>query len=75
MPRLSKEEREELKEFAKSSAFKSDLRKILQNRHNPFIVEGRIDLDRFIKFLSEYNRFINHTPKPFRKIIDRKNKL
>jgi len=75
MTKLTEEEKRELKEFAQSSTFKADLRKISENRYNPFIVKDRIDIDRFIIFLSEYNCFINHTLRPFRKIKDRKNKL
>ncbi len=75
MAKLSEEEKKELGKFARASTFKADLRKISENQYNPFIVKDRIDIDRFIIFLSEYNCFINHTLKPFRKIKDRKNKL
>jgi len=75
MTRLTEEEKRELKEFAQSSTFKVDLRRISKSRYNPFVAEGKMDIDRFIIFLSEYNYFINHTLKPFRKIKDKKNKL
>ena len=75
MTKLTEEEKRELKEFAQSSTFKADLRKISENRYNPFIVKDRIDIDRFVIFLSEYNCFISHTLKPFRKIKDKKNRL
>lgn len=75
MEKLSNKEREELKNLAKSSQLREDLRKISKNRHNPFLVDNRIDLDRLLTFLTEYNCFINHNPRPFRKIIDRFNKL
>ncbi len=75
MAKLSEEEKKELREFAQSSTFKADLRKISENRYNPFIFKDNIDIDRFIIFLSEYNCFINHTLKPFRKIKDKKNRL
>ena len=45
------------------------------HRHNPLIVDGEVDLDRFITFLTEYNEFINHKPKPFKPMIDRIMKL
>jgi len=75
MAKLSEEEKKELREFVCSISFKTDLRKLRETRYNPFIVEGKMNIDRFIIFLSEYNYFINHTLKPFRKIKDKKNKL
>lgn len=72
---LSDAEKKELKELAKSSKFREDLRKISKNRHNPFMVNGDVDVDRLIIFLTEYNYFINHNPKPFRRIIDKIMKL
>ncbi|OQX87492.1 MAG: hypothetical protein B6D55_03295 [Candidatus Omnitrophica bacterium 4484_70.2] len=75
MAKLSEEEKKELRELAQSSTFKMDLRRISESQYNPFIVKDKIDIDRFIIFLSEYNYFINHTLKPFRKIKDKKDKL
>ena len=72
---LTEEEKRELKDLAKSFKLKHDLRQVSKNRHNPFIVNGKLDLDCFLTFLNEYNYFINHTPKPFRKIIDRDIRL
>ncbi len=72
---LSDAEREELKASARSSELREDSRKISQNRHNPFIVNGCIDLEKVVTFLTEYNYFINHAPKTFRRIIDKANKL
>jgi hypothetical protein len=46
-----------------------------KDRYNPFMVNEKIDLDRLLTFLTEYNYFVNHTPKPFRKILDKKNKF
>lgn len=73
--RLSEEEKEELKKLSQSFTFKEDMQKLLKNRHNPFIVNGKVDVDKFITFLTEYNYFINHKPKPFRKIIDKDMRL
>lgn len=75
MGMLSNEAKEELKRLVYSSKLKEDLRRISENKHNPFIANGKIDLDRLLTFLTEYNAFINHTPRPFRKIIDKVNKL
>ncbi len=72
---LNDEQKKELLAFAKSSKLRQDLRQVSKNRHNPFIVNGNVDLDCLLTFLNEYNYFINHTPKPFRKIIDRDVRL
>lgn len=72
---LNDEERKELLDIARSSKLRQDLRKVLKNRHNPFIVNGNVDIDHLLTFLNEYNYFINHTPRPFRKIIDRDIRL
>ncbi len=72
---LNDEQKKELLDTAKSSNLKRDLRQVSKNRHNPFIVNGKLDLDCFLTFLNEYNYFINHTPRPFCKIIDRDIRL
>lgn len=51
------------------------MRQVVRNRHNPFIVNGEVDMDLLLEFLTEYNRFINHEPKPFKPMIDRVMKL
>jgi hypothetical protein len=45
------------------------------NRHNPFIKNGKVDVEAYIQFIIEYNEFINHAPKPFEPIIDRDMRL
>lgn len=72
---LNEEEKRELKEMANSSKLKEDMRRLSKTRYNPFIVNGNVDLDKFLTFLTEYNYFINHKPKPFRKIIDKDMRL
>lgn len=72
---LSNEEKQELLNLAKSSKLKEDFRELTINRFNPFLVNGNIDVDRIIEFLTECNAFTNHNPKPFRKIIDRDMRL
>jgi len=41
-------------------------------RHNPFLVNGAVDLDKFIDFLNDSNDFMGHARLPFRKMIDKK---
>lgn len=45
---------------------------IRRHRHNPFIKSGKPDADAYIAFACEYNAFINHQPKPFRRILDQR---
>jgi hypothetical protein len=72
---ISIKEQEELRRLAQSSSLENDMKYIAAHRHNPLIVEGNVDLDRLLTFLTEYNEFINHNPKPFKPIIDRIMKL
>ena len=72
---LNIKEQEELRRLAESSSLQNDMKYIAAHRHNLLIVDGKVDLDRFITFLTEYNEFINHKPKPFKPMIDRIMKL
>ncbi len=73
---LTDKEKKELEKLTYSSQLRNDFRKLVQHRYNPFIVNGIIDLDKVVLFLAEYNNFIGHWQKPFRKIImDKVNKL
>ena len=40
-------------------------------KYNPFIRDGKTDVDAYIDFVRQFNEFINHQPKQFRQIIDR----
>lgn len=72
---LNEEEKRELKELARSHKLQEDMRVLSKTGYNQFIVNGNVDIDRFLIFLTEYNHFINHTPKSFRKIIDKDMRL
>jgi hypothetical protein len=73
--KFSKKEKEELLRLSQSSSLQNDMKYVSAHRHNPLIVDGKVDLDRFITFLTDYNEFINHKPKPFKPMIDRIMKL
>lgn len=65
----------ELVELAGSDSFRKDM-EILNRRHtSPFMKDGNVDVDSYIEFITQFNEFINHQPKPFRPIIDRVMKL
>lgn len=75
MATISKQEKEEMLRLAASSSLREDMEYLAANRHNPVIINGKIDLDRLIEFLTQFNEFINHEPKPFKPIIDKVMKL
>ncbi len=75
MAKLSEEEKKELLSLARSSSFKNDMRHVAENRHNPAVFEGRVDMDRLIEFLYDYNSFINHRRKKFEPMIEKVMKL
>jgi len=68
---LSDNEKKELKDAARSLRLREDMQKLSKTRHNPFLINGSVNLDSYVTFLTEYNHFINHSPKLFRKIIDK----
>ena len=72
---LRQEDKTELLEMARSRRLREDFRKISENRYNPFLVNGAVDLNRFVSFLTDYNEFINHAKRPFRKIIAKDMRL
>jgi hypothetical protein len=75
MAMISDQEREELLRLAGSSSLRQDMEYLSVHRYNPVLVEGGVDLDRLVEFLTQFNEFINHEPKLFRRIIDAEMKL
>ena len=72
---LSKNEKEELIALAPSASLKKDMQYLSAHRHNPLIVDGKVDPDRYVTFVTEYNAFINHRPKPFKPMVEKIMKL
>lgn len=72
---LSPEAAKELLELAGSEALRRDMVTIASRRHNPFIKDGEVDVDAYIEFVTQFNEFINHEPKPFKPMIVREMKL
>jgi hypothetical protein len=73
--KLSPESERELLEFARSKSFRKDMEILRSRWQNVFIKDGIADADAYIEFVTQFNEFINHEPKQFRKIIDRVMKL
>jgi hypothetical protein len=73
---LSEEAKEELRRLSQSEAFRKDMETVRANSHNPFVKEdGTVDVDAYFEFLDDYNEFINHEPKLFRRMIDKDMRL
>lgn len=60
----------DLYQMSKSESLRRDMRRVASQRHNPFIKNRQPDIDACMEFLMQYNEFISHEPRPFRKIID-----
>ncbi|MBI5101324.1 MAG: hypothetical protein HZB33_05765 [Nitrospirae bacterium] len=65
----------ELLVFAGSEALRRDMETLRTRWRNPFVINGRVDIDGFLEFLTEFNEFINHEPKPFKPMLDWDMKL
>ncbi len=72
---FSKAAQKELRELAQSEKLKNDMRTVARNRRSFLLPGGEADVDAYTDFVSAFNEFINHEPKPFRKIIDKDMRL
>jgi hypothetical protein len=75
MAKISEQEKRELLRLAGSLSLREDMEYLSSHRHNPVLVNGMVDMDRLIEFLTQFNEFINHEPKPFMPMIDKEMKL
>ncbi|MBI5056792.1 MAG: hypothetical protein HZB61_09280 [Nitrospirae bacterium] len=75
MALISESEKYEMLRLAGSSSLREDMQYLSSHRHNPVLIDGRVDMDRLIEFLNGFNEFINHEPKPFKPMIDKNMKL
>ncbi|MBI2266984.1 MAG: hypothetical protein HYU64_17785 [Armatimonadetes bacterium] len=66
---FSEEAKRELAELSRSDSLRQDMRIVAAGRHNPFKLGG--NAEEYIEFVTQYNEFINHVPKPFKPIADR----
>ena len=73
--KLSQKTEKELIELAKSESFKRDIEMLRSRWQTPFIKNGEVDIDAYIEFVTQFNEFINHEPKPFKQMIDKVMKL
>ena len=72
---VSDKSQEELLKHSQSVALKKDMNIVAGRKHNPFIKNGRVDVGAYVEFVTQYNEFINHKPKPFIRMIDKDMRL
>jgi hypothetical protein len=72
---LGEAEKEELRRLAGSPDLREDLARLSASRRRAFVERGAVVPDRVLAFLCEYNEFINHAPRKFRRIVDDLMKL
>lgn len=73
--KLSEKAENELIELARAEELRKDMEMMKAQWKTPFIKDGRVDVDAYIEFVTEFNEFINHKPKPFKKIIEKAMRL
>ncbi len=72
---LNEKEKKEWLTLSTSMSLKKDMRNLKANRHNPFLKEGKVDVDAVMEFLTSTNEFFNHCQKPFKPMIEKVMKL
>jgi len=73
--KLSKAAQEEIRDLSRSGILKNDLAAVASTRHNPFMKAGVADAEAYVAFVTAFNAFINHKPKPFVQMIDKDMRL
>jgi hypothetical protein len=72
---INEQEKSELRALAESESMRADSERLRATRPNPFVVDGKVDCDRVLEFLTEYNEFMNHPMKPHWVFIEKNMKL
>jgi hypothetical protein len=73
--RLTDEEKAELKAQAASESLRADCDYLRALSRDAFLVDGEVDCDRVMEYLTAYNEFLGHPVKPFRPFIEKDMKL
>ncbi len=59
-----------------AASLSADMKWLADHRHHPLRgPDGKVDPDRYLKFVQEYNEFISHRRRKFRPIIIRDARL
>lgn len=63
--------KDEVAALSESAQLREDMRTAAKEKYIPLLKDGKVDIDAYIAFVTQFNEFINHQRKPFRKISDR----
>ena len=63
--------KDEITALSKSAKLQEDMRTVAKEKYLPLLKDGKVDIDAYIAFVTQFNEFINHQQKPFKKILDR----
>jgi hypothetical protein len=63
--------KDEVAALSESAKLQEDMRTVAKEKYISLLKDGKVDVDAYIDFVIQFNEFINHQPKPFRKISDR----
>jgi len=72
---INKQEKSDLRALAASESMRADSERLRAARPNPFMVDGKVDCDRVMEFLTDYNEFLNHPMKPHLTFIEKNMRL
>jgi hypothetical protein len=64
-----------MRTVAALESMRADSARLRAARPNPFMVGGKVDCDRVMGFLTDYNELLNHPMKPHRTFIEKDMKL
>jgi hypothetical protein len=73
--KLSPAAQKELIELAQSASFREDMETLAVRWRRPFLKDGEVDVDAYIEFVTAFNEFISHEPKPFNAMVERDMRL
>jgi len=63
------------KKYIFPKSINEDFLVMKRNRNNPFVKNGKVDLDIYLQFLNEVNEFMGHPVKKFVPITGKNFKL
>ncbi len=63
--------KDEVAALSESEQLREDMRTAAKAKYLPILKDGKADVDAYISFVTQFNEFINHQRKPFKKISDK----
>ena len=68
---LSQKIKDEVAALTESAKLREDMRTAAKEKYIPLLKGGKVDVDAYIAFVTQFNEFINHQRKPFKKISEK----